>query len=113
MDQNPEAPMPSNEPEVPAAEEIIDVQAAQIGEPISVPQDSAPFQETSYAAPPQKNNNGWIIAIVVLVVLCCCCLILFVPLVIAWNVLGSILGGVYQVVLDILNGIFGGTIRFY
>lgn len=113
MDQNPETPISSTEPEVPAAEEVIDVQATQVGEPVSVPLDSPSFTEASYSTTPKKNSNGWIIAIVVLVVLCCCCLILFVPLVFAWNVLWGVLGSVYQVIVDILNSIFSGAIRFY
>lgn len=113
MDQNTETPMTPTEPGIPAAEEVIDVQASQVGEPVSVPIDTAPFSETVYTSPPAKNNNGWIIAIIILVMVCCCCILFFIPMMLFWRVLGNVIGWAYQFVLDILNGIFGGTIRFY
>lgn len=63
--------------------------------------------------PPKKNSNGWVIALVVLLVLCCCCVVFLVPVLFLSNVFFSILGGLYQTIIDILNSIFNGTIQFY
>jgi len=103
----------------PAAEQVVDVQAQPGGEPTSStlpPTFGQPLQPevigAAYQAP-KKSNTGWIIAIIVLVVLCCCCLVLLIPFLFMGRLLGDILGGVYYVIIDMLNNMFGSWIQFY
>ena len=116
----------AEEPIVSAAEEVIDVAPEAAAEPAwatvgTSPEPAAPSEPplkpeilgSSTPPPPKKNSNGWVVALVVLLALCCCCIVILVPVLLLSNVVFSILGGVYQTIIEILNSIFNGTVRFY
>jgi hypothetical protein len=115
----------SKETVVSAAQQVIDVAPAAVEEPTWVmtgtsPEPSAPPEPPlkpeilgSSTQPPKKNSNGWVIALIVLLVLCCCCVVILVPLLFLSNVIFPILGSLYQAVIDVLNNIFNGSVRFY
>lgn len=63
--------------------------------------------------PPKKSSNGWVIALVILLVLCCCCVIFIWFGVFFARVLGGVFVWIYDLVISILNAIFGGVIQFY
>jgi len=110
--QSTSAPVETTESVLSAADEVIDVPA----EPASPPTytNEPPLQPEivsgSTQAPPQKSNNGWVIALVVLLVLCCCCLLFFVPALLVGK---ALLVGIYSTIINVLNSIFGGAVRFY
>ena len=109
----------------PAAEAVIDVQArpvveatwASAGTNAVPPPSPSPSAQPEIIAPayqvppPKKNTNGWIIAVVVLVILACCCVFTGVVLSLVWNVLGDVLGVVYETLVNVLNSIFNGWIQ--
>ena len=118
----------SDQPQEPAAEEpqsdrwytsdqiMGDQPLDETGTPVEAPlQPEIVDAPASYAPPPaaaapaaKKNNTSMIIWIVLLVVLCCSCICLFLVITFA----SSLLGGIYEVVIDILNSIFNGFLIF-
>lgn len=113
------------EPEVSSAvNEIIDVipQPIEESEPVDrfspvqmtiiEPSEGNNKQPPEGEMPPKKDSNVWIIVIISLVVLCCCCLAFLIVLWLLGDLLISALGWIYDLVIGILNAIFGGTIQF-
>jgi hypothetical protein len=108
---------------VAAADQVIDVPPPAVEEPswatVGTPPTPAepPLKPEILGSPaqpaPKKNSNGWVIALVVLLVLCCCCIVFLVPALFLSKVFVSIFSGLSQAIIDILNSIFNGTVRFY
>lgn len=113
------------EPEIsPASDEIIDIipQPVEESEPVDRVDPSQVTilehserdnkQPPTSETPPKKDNNVWIIVIISLVILCCCCVVILIPLWFLGDLLISALGWIYNLVIGILNAIFGGMIQF-
>lgn len=127
------AVLPMEEPAVSAAQEVIDITpvavettAVAADEPAWATGGTAPEAARPAETPlkpeilnnpaqtsPKKNSNGWVIALVILLVVCCCCIAFLIPVLFLSNVFFSVLGGLYQTIIDVLNSIFNGTIQFY
>jgi hypothetical protein len=113
---------PAEEQVTAAAEQVIDVQPAA-EEPTWATVGTSPAPAEPPLKPeivggpsqpaPKKNSNGWVIALVIFLVVCCCCIGLLVPFLFVTNVLASVFGSLYHAIIDILNNIFSGAVRFY
>jgi hypothetical protein len=98
------------------SEQILgDEPLSQVGTPVEPLKPEIVTPSSAYtpppgapASPPRKNNTTTIVLIVLLVLLCICCLCIFLT----FSLMGDLLTVIYQLVVDILNAIFGGMIQF-
>lgn len=96
-----------------AAQEIPAAAAGDGPEMVETPIKPEILDASYKAPPPNKNSNGWVIALVLLLVLCCCCVVTIWFGIFFARVLGGAFVWLYDLVIDILNSIFGGVIQFY